>query len=181
MFLSSIFSLFLPFSLCPRVIFTYLSVDSHWCVFGSTSTLKEQFDGERAALQRSIHKNSALTAEKEQLVQNLRSEVGTSRITAVAAAGFLRRNLKKVCFPHSWRSCTAKVLRSDPCRVPFRPWSRTRRPWRSVLRGWRRSWLQPKTHSSCPLVNDEALRMCTPSRAFTSTTPFTPVIQVMRR
>ncbi|TNM89651.1 hypothetical protein fugu_003885 [Takifugu bimaculatus] len=41
----------------------------------STSTLKEQFDGEKAALQRSVHKNSALTAEKEQLVQNLRSEL----------------------------------------------------------------------------------------------------------
>lgn len=51
-------------------------------VFGSASTLREQFDAEKAALQQSIHKNSALITEKEQLVQNLRSEVGIKLTTA---------------------------------------------------------------------------------------------------
>uniref|UniRef100_H3DEG4 CAP-Gly domain containing linker protein 1 n=1 Tax=Tetraodon nigroviridis TaxID=99883 RepID=H3DEG4_TETNG len=41
----------------------------------SASTFREQSDGEKAALQQSMRKNSALIAEKEQLVQKLRSEV----------------------------------------------------------------------------------------------------------
>lgn len=45
------------------------------CVFDSESTLKEQFDKEKATLQQSIHKNSALISEKDQQVENLRSEV----------------------------------------------------------------------------------------------------------
>lgn len=43
--------------------------------FDSESTLKEQFDKEKATLQQSIHKNSALISEKDQQVENLRSEV----------------------------------------------------------------------------------------------------------
>ncbi|XP_074493969.1 CAP-Gly domain-containing linker protein 1 isoform X7 [Sebastes fasciatus] len=39
------------------------------------STLKEQFEKEKAALQKSIHKNSALISEKDQQVENLRSEL----------------------------------------------------------------------------------------------------------
>lgn len=45
-------------------------------IFCSASTLREQFNDEKAALQQSMGKNSALIAEKEQLVQTLRSEVG---------------------------------------------------------------------------------------------------------
>ncbi|KAM6945118.1 CAP-Gly domain-containing linker protein 1 isoform 3-T4 [Lycodopsis pacificus] len=41
----------------------------------SGSTLKEQFDKEKAVLQQSIHKNSALISEKDQQVENLRSEL----------------------------------------------------------------------------------------------------------
>uniref|UniRef100_A0A7N9AN25 CAP-GLY domain containing linker protein 1a n=1 Tax=Mastacembelus armatus TaxID=205130 RepID=A0A7N9AN25_9TELE len=41
----------------------------------SESTLKEQLDHEKAALQQSIHKNSALISEKNQQVENLRSEL----------------------------------------------------------------------------------------------------------
>uniref|UniRef100_A0A8C2X9S7 CAP-Gly domain containing linker protein 1 n=1 Tax=Cyclopterus lumpus TaxID=8103 RepID=A0A8C2X9S7_CYCLU len=41
----------------------------------SESTLKEQFDKEKAVLQHSIHKNSALISEKDQQVENLRSEL----------------------------------------------------------------------------------------------------------
>lgn len=44
-------------------------------VFDSESTLKEQLDKEKDALQQSIHKNSALISEKDKQVQNLRSEV----------------------------------------------------------------------------------------------------------
>ena len=44
-------------------------------VFDSESTLKEQFDQEKATLQQSIHKNSALISEKELQVENLRREV----------------------------------------------------------------------------------------------------------
>lgn len=58
----------------------WASVSVFWgdCVliFGSASTLREQFNDEKAALQQSMGKNSALIAEKEQLVQTLRSEVG---------------------------------------------------------------------------------------------------------
>lgn len=46
-----------------------------YCIFNSESTLKEQLDKEKAALQQSIHKNSALISEKDQQVENLRSEV----------------------------------------------------------------------------------------------------------
>uniref|UniRef100_UPI0037E7F1D5 CAP-Gly domain-containing linker protein 1 isoform X4 n=1 Tax=Semicossyphus pulcher TaxID=241346 RepID=UPI0037E7F1D5 len=45
----------------------------------SESTLKEQFDKEKAALQQSIHKNSALVSEKDQQVENLRSELAVLR------------------------------------------------------------------------------------------------------
>lgn len=45
------------------------------CVFASKSTLKERFSQEKADLQQSIHKNSALISEKDLLVENLRSEV----------------------------------------------------------------------------------------------------------
>ncbi|XP_068560112.1 CAP-Gly domain-containing linker protein 1 isoform X4 [Cebidichthys violaceus] len=41
----------------------------------SESTLKQQFDKEKAVLQQSIHKNSALISEKDQQVENLRSEL----------------------------------------------------------------------------------------------------------
>ncbi|XP_054466235.1 CAP-Gly domain-containing linker protein 1 isoform X4 [Anoplopoma fimbria] len=41
----------------------------------SDSTLKEQFDKEKAVLQKSIHQSSALISEKEQQVENLRSEL----------------------------------------------------------------------------------------------------------
>ncbi|KAM8886319.1 CAP-Gly domain-containing linker protein 1 isoform 5-T17 [Spinachia spinachia] len=41
----------------------------------SEGTLKEQFDKEKAALQQSIHKNSALISEKDQQVESLRSEL----------------------------------------------------------------------------------------------------------
>ncbi|XP_062418124.1 CAP-Gly domain-containing linker protein 1 isoform X4 [Pungitius pungitius] len=41
----------------------------------SESTLKEQFDKEKSVLQKSIHKNSALISEKDQQVENLRSEL----------------------------------------------------------------------------------------------------------
>lgn len=60
-----------------------LNGNSCWCVFGSASTLKEQFDDEKVALQQSIHKNGALIAEKEQLVQNLKSEVGIKHAGAL--------------------------------------------------------------------------------------------------
>lgn len=46
-----------------------------YCLFGSENTLKEQLDKEKAALQQSIHKNSALISEKDQQVKSLRSEV----------------------------------------------------------------------------------------------------------
>lgn len=49
---------------------------SWYCLFDSESTLKEQFDKEKAALLQSIHINSALISEKDQQVENLRSEVG---------------------------------------------------------------------------------------------------------
>ncbi|XP_070712165.1 CAP-Gly domain-containing linker protein 1 isoform X2 [Pempheris klunzingeri] len=45
----------------------------------SESTLMEQFDKEKAALQQSIHKNSALISEKDQQVENLRSELAVLR------------------------------------------------------------------------------------------------------
>lgn len=45
----------------------------------SESTLKEQFDKEKAALQQSIHINSALISEKDQQVENLRSELAVLR------------------------------------------------------------------------------------------------------
>lgn len=60
-------------------------------VFGSASTFREQSDGEKAALQQSMRKNSALIAEKEQLVQKLRSEVG---IRHNPAMGQLTRRLR---------------------------------------------------------------------------------------
>lgn len=60
-----------------------LNGNSCWCVFGSASTLKGQFDEEKATLQQSIHKNGALIAEKEQLVQNLESEVGIKHVGAL--------------------------------------------------------------------------------------------------
>ncbi|XP_068460996.1 CAP-Gly domain-containing linker protein 1 isoform X2 [Clinocottus analis] len=41
----------------------------------SENTLKEQFDKEKAVLQQSIHKNSALISEKDEQVENLRSEL----------------------------------------------------------------------------------------------------------
>ncbi|KAM9392460.1 CAP-Gly domain-containing linker protein 1 isoform 2-T3 [Pholidichthys leucotaenia] len=41
----------------------------------SESTLKDQLDKEKAALQQSIHKNSALISEKDQQVENLKSEL----------------------------------------------------------------------------------------------------------
>lgn len=43
--------------------------------WNSESALKEQLDKEKAALQQSIHKNSALISEKDQQVENLKSEV----------------------------------------------------------------------------------------------------------
>lgn len=43
--------------------------------WNSESTLKEQLDKEKAALQQSIHKNGALISEKDQQVENLKSEV----------------------------------------------------------------------------------------------------------
>lgn len=61
------------FSACDCVL--YLLRFNWYCVFDSESTLKEQFDKEKAALQQSIHKNSALISEKDQQVENLRSEV----------------------------------------------------------------------------------------------------------
>lgn len=86
-----------------------LNGNSCWCVFGSASTLKEQFDDEKVALQQSIHKNGALIAEKEQLVQNLKSEVGIKHAGALKNSSrvfdspvmraFACCNLKKVCFP----------------------------------------------------------------------------------
>ncbi|CAJ1068185.1 CAP-Gly domain-containing linker protein 1 isoform X5 [Xyrichtys novacula] len=45
----------------------------------SESTLKEQFDKEKAALQQSIHKNSALVSEKDHQVENLKSELAALR------------------------------------------------------------------------------------------------------
>ncbi|XP_044052290.1 CAP-Gly domain-containing linker protein 1 isoform X7 [Siniperca chuatsi] len=45
----------------------------------SESTLKEQFDKEKAALKQSIHKNSALISEKDQQVEHLRSELAVLR------------------------------------------------------------------------------------------------------
>ncbi|XP_059192358.1 CAP-Gly domain-containing linker protein 1 isoform X4 [Centropristis striata] len=45
----------------------------------SDSTLKEAFDKEKASLQQSIHKNSALISEKDQQVENLRSELAGLR------------------------------------------------------------------------------------------------------
>ncbi|XP_076586254.1 CAP-Gly domain-containing linker protein 1 isoform X5 [Chaetodon auriga] len=45
----------------------------------SESTLKEQFEKEKATLQQSIHKNSALISEKDQQVENLRSELAVMR------------------------------------------------------------------------------------------------------
>uniref|UniRef100_A0A3Q1CNA0 CAP-Gly domain-containing protein n=1 Tax=Amphiprion ocellaris TaxID=80972 RepID=A0A3Q1CNA0_AMPOC len=45
----------------------------------SESTLKEQLDKEKAALQQSIHKNSALISEKDQQVENLKSELTVLR------------------------------------------------------------------------------------------------------
>ncbi|XP_062273009.1 CAP-Gly domain-containing linker protein 1 isoform X3 [Scomber scombrus] len=45
----------------------------------SESTLKEQLDKEKAALQQSIHKNSALISEKDQEVENMRSELTALR------------------------------------------------------------------------------------------------------
>lgn len=44
-------------------------------VFDSESNLKEQLDKEKDAIQQSIHKNSALITEKDEQIQNLRSEV----------------------------------------------------------------------------------------------------------
>ncbi|XP_041792248.1 CAP-Gly domain-containing linker protein 1 isoform X2 [Chelmon rostratus] len=41
----------------------------------SESTLKEQYEKEKATLQQSIHKNSALISEKDQQVENLKSEL----------------------------------------------------------------------------------------------------------
>ncbi|XP_029294704.1 CAP-Gly domain-containing linker protein 1 isoform X5 [Cottoperca gobio] len=41
----------------------------------SESTMKEQFDKEKAALQKSIHKNGALISEKDLQVENLKSEL----------------------------------------------------------------------------------------------------------
>lgn len=61
-------------------------------VFGSASTLREQVDNEKAAFQQSIRKNSALIAEKEQLVQSLRSEVGIKHATAQT---FIQRSQKQ--------------------------------------------------------------------------------------
>uniref|UniRef100_A0A672YGY7 CAP-GLY domain containing linker protein 1a n=1 Tax=Sphaeramia orbicularis TaxID=375764 RepID=A0A672YGY7_9TELE len=45
----------------------------------SENTLKEQLVKEKAALQQSINKNSALTSEKDQQVENLRSELAVLR------------------------------------------------------------------------------------------------------
>lgn len=76
----------------------WASVSVFWgdCVliFGSASTLREQFNDEKTALQQSIGKNSALIAEKEQLVQTLRSEVGIKHTLAqslIQRFHFLRR------------------------------------------------------------------------------------------
>ncbi|XP_060894922.1 CAP-Gly domain-containing linker protein 1 isoform X6 [Labrus mixtus] len=45
----------------------------------SESTLKEKFDKEKGALQQSINKNSALVSEKDQQVENLKSELAVLR------------------------------------------------------------------------------------------------------
>ncbi|XP_035514473.1 CAP-Gly domain-containing linker protein 1 isoform X5 [Morone saxatilis] len=45
----------------------------------SESTLKEQFDKEKATLQQSVHKNSALISEKDQQVETMRNELAVLR------------------------------------------------------------------------------------------------------
>lgn len=66
-----------PFSsLSGVIVYCMLPLRFGWyCVFDSENTLKEQLEKEKAALQQSIHKNSALISEKDQQVENLRSEV----------------------------------------------------------------------------------------------------------
>lgn len=46
-----------------------------FCGFGSESTSKAQWEKEKAALQQSLHTNSALLSDKEQQVEGLRSQV----------------------------------------------------------------------------------------------------------
>lgn len=60
---------------------------SWYFVFDSESTLKEQLDKEKAALQQSVRKNSALISEKDQQVENLKSEV---RIACMMAPSYCR-------------------------------------------------------------------------------------------
>lgn len=64
-----------PVLLCLEWLCTIPLRFSCHCVYDSESTLKAQFDKEKAALQQSIHKNSAFISEKDQQVENLRSEV----------------------------------------------------------------------------------------------------------
>lgn len=60
-------------SLCLEIL--YIVSLSLCCVFDSESTLKGQLDKEKAALQQSIHKNSALISEKDRQMENLKGEV----------------------------------------------------------------------------------------------------------
>lgn len=72
---SVVFSTFAVLQLENFVRRNKLSPFVSWNLWNSESTLKEQLDKEKAALQQSIHKNSALISEKDQQVENLKSEV----------------------------------------------------------------------------------------------------------
>lgn len=60
-------------------------------VFVSESNLKKELDKEKASLQQSIHKNSALISEKDQEVKNLRSEVRVRCMMTQSEATFTHK------------------------------------------------------------------------------------------
>uniref|UniRef100_A0A667ZVX3 CAP-Gly domain containing linker protein 1 n=1 Tax=Myripristis murdjan TaxID=586833 RepID=A0A667ZVX3_9TELE len=66
-----------PFSAWKLLLRLILLAFNHHFVFDSESTLKKELDKEKANLQQSIHKNSALISEKDQELENLKSEVRT--------------------------------------------------------------------------------------------------------
>uniref|UniRef100_A0A8D3B403 CAP-Gly domain containing linker protein 1 n=1 Tax=Scophthalmus maximus TaxID=52904 RepID=A0A8D3B403_SCOMX len=72
-----------PFT--PFYCFSVSQRFSWYFVFDSESTLKEQLDKEKAALQQSVRKNSALISEKDQQVENLKSEMAVLRGESASA------------------------------------------------------------------------------------------------
>lgn len=79
-----------------------------YCVFDSESSLKEQFEKEKAALQQSIHKNSAFISEKEQQVEKLMSEVRI--LTLLLSAGIA------AYWPNCW-ACTKWIQEIQDLRA----------------------------------------------------------------